>query len=113
MKRLFIRLLLVVAAAGSLALLAGAVMMVFRLGQPPESAIDPSRVETPVAERAYSSESVLFGHTALLAEPAAMRAIVDACAKLHEQRDELAAWALAEQVSDPARSDPHRGARTA
>jgi L-glutamine:2-deoxy-scyllo-inosose/3-amino-2,3-dideoxy-scyllo-inosose aminotransferase len=60
-------------------------------------AIDPSRVETPVAERAYTSEAVLFGHTALLADPAAMRAIINACAKLHEHRDELAAWALSEQ----------------
>lgn len=60
-------------------------------------AIDPTQYETPVADRAYTSEAVLFGHTHLLAEPAAMHAVVDACGKLYEHRDELAAWALAEQ----------------
>jgi L-glutamine:2-deoxy-scyllo-inosose/3-amino-2,3-dideoxy-scyllo-inosose aminotransferase len=74
-------------------------------------AIDPARFAAPVSERAYESESVLFGHTALLAEPAAMQAIVDACGKLYERRDELAAWALAEQVVDPVRTNTHVGVR--
>jgi L-glutamine:2-deoxy-scyllo-inosose/3-amino-2,3-dideoxy-scyllo-inosose aminotransferase len=74
-------------------------------------AIDPKQYDTPVARRAYESESVLFGHTALLAEPAAIQAMVDACVKLHEHRDELATWALATQAMDPVRTDTHRDAR--
>jgi hypothetical protein len=74
-------------------------------------AIDPTRFDTPVAARAYSTESVLFGHTHLLADPAAMHAMIDACGKLSEHRDELATWALAEQVIDPVRTNTHRGAR--
>lgn len=70
----------------------------YRLSDEHWRALDPSRFATPVAERAYTSEAVLFSHSALLAEPAAMQAIVDACAKLADQRDELAAWALAEQI---------------
>jgi L-glutamine:2-deoxy-scyllo-inosose/3-amino-2,3-dideoxy-scyllo-inosose aminotransferase len=58
-------------------------------------AIDPTRFAAPVAERAYSSEAVLLNHALLLAEPAAMHAVVDACHKLYEHRDELATWALA------------------
>jgi hypothetical protein len=42
-KRLVIRLLVVVAGIGSLALIAGAVMLVFRQAQPSENPIDRSR----------------------------------------------------------------------
>jgi hypothetical protein len=42
-KQLIIRLLVVVAGIGSLALIAGAVMLVLRLAQPPENTIDPTR----------------------------------------------------------------------
>jgi L-glutamine:2-deoxy-scyllo-inosose/3-amino-2,3-dideoxy-scyllo-inosose aminotransferase len=83
----------------------------YHLSQEHWQAIDPKRFNTPVAERAYSTESVLLGHTHLLAEPAAMQAIVDSCVKLHDQRDELAAWALAQQITDPVRVDTHRGTR--
>lgn len=74
-------------------------------------AIDPSRFAAPVAERAFTTESVLLSHPHLLATPQAIEGIVDAVAKIHENRDELAAWALASQVADPIKSDQHRGAR--
>jgi hypothetical protein len=66
----------------------------YRLSDEHWRAIDPKRFATPVAERAYTTEAVLLGHTHLLAEPAAIHAVVGACAKLHEHCDELAAWAL-------------------
>jgi L-glutamine:2-deoxy-scyllo-inosose/3-amino-2,3-dideoxy-scyllo-inosose aminotransferase len=74
-------------------------------------AIDPTRFDTPVAERAFTTESVLFSHPHLLASQEAIQAIVHGISKLHEHRDELAAWALAEQVTDPIQRDQHRGAR--
>lgn len=70
----------------------------YRLNDEHWRAIDPHRFETPVAERAYTTEAVLLGHTHLLAEPAAIHAVVDACTKLHEHRDELATWALAQEI---------------
>jgi hypothetical protein len=70
----------------------------YRLNDEHWRAIDPHRFETPVAERAYTTEAVLLGHTHLLAEPAAIHAVIDACAKLHEHRDELATWALAQEI---------------
>ncbi|MCL4858174.1 MAG: DegT/DnrJ/EryC1/StrS family aminotransferase [Caldilineaceae bacterium] len=66
----------------------------YHLSEEHKEALDPARFAAPVAERAYASEAVLLGHVAMLAEPSAMRAIVDACHKLYEHRDELAAWAL-------------------
>jgi hypothetical protein len=69
----------------------------YRLSDEHWRALDPARFAAPVAERAYEREAVLFGHAALLGESAAMQAIVDACAKLSAERDELASWALAEQ----------------
>lgn len=71
----------------------------YRLSDEHWRALDPARFAAPVTERAYESEAVLFSHSVLLAEPAAMQAIVDACAKLSARRDELAAWALSEQAS--------------
>jgi len=65
-------------------------------------AIDPERFDTPIAERAYSRESVLFSHPHLLAERTAMQAIVDACAKLHQHHGELADWAAREMATAPA-----------
>jgi L-glutamine:2-deoxy-scyllo-inosose/3-amino-2,3-dideoxy-scyllo-inosose aminotransferase len=70
----------------------------YRLSEEYWQAINPARFSAPVAERAYTSEAVLLDHVALLAEPAAMQAVVDACHKLYEHRDELAAWALAEAM---------------
>ena len=69
----------------------------YQLGEEYQRAVDPTRFNTPISDRAYSSEAVLLGHIAMLAEPAAMQAIVDACGKLYTERDELAAWALAQQ----------------
>jgi L-glutamine:2-deoxy-scyllo-inosose/3-amino-2,3-dideoxy-scyllo-inosose aminotransferase len=74
-------------------------------------AIDPTRFDTPIAERAYGSESVILSHPHLLADQAAMQAVVDACTKLHEQRDELADWAAAELMEAPERKSHHVGAR--
>lgn len=74
-------------------------------------AIDPTRFDTPVAQRAYDSESVLLSHPHLLADPDALQAVVDACTKLHEQRDELAEWAAAEQFDAPGKTSHHVGAR--
>ncbi|MEZ4867176.1 MAG: DegT/DnrJ/EryC1/StrS family aminotransferase [Caldilineaceae bacterium] len=74
-------------------------------------AIDATRFTTPVAERAFSTESVLLSHPHLLADELAMQAVVDAVVKLHEQRDELAAWALAAEDADPIKTNQHRGAR--
>ncbi|MBI3957981.1 MAG: hypothetical protein HY328_04150, partial [Chloroflexi bacterium] len=54
---------------------------------------------TPVAERAFRSESVVFSHPHLLGGQEAMQAIVDGCAKLHEHRSELAAWAAQEAMA--------------
>jgi len=74
-------------------------------------AIDPSRFATPVAQRAYESESVLLSHVHLLAEPAALQAVADACEKLHTHRDELAEWAMAGLTDGPDSKSTHRGAR--
>jgi hypothetical protein len=56
-------------------------------------AIDPARFHTPVAERAFTQESVVISQPHLLADTPAIQAIVDACAKLHTHRAQLAAWA--------------------
>jgi len=74
-------------------------------------AIDPARVQAPVAQRGFESESVLFSHPHLLADQPAMQAIVDACTKLHDQRDELAEWAAAQVFEGPERRSHHVGAR--
>lgn len=74
-------------------------------------AIDPARFATPVAERAFSQESVLFSHPHLLGSREAMAAIVAGIRKLYEARAELATWALAEQSAEPSKIDQHRGAR--
>jgi len=74
-------------------------------------AINPARFDTPVAERAFSRESVLFSHPHRLASREAMQAIVAGVQKLHEERAELAAWALTEQGPDPIKTNTHHGAR--
>lgn len=74
-------------------------------------AINPARFDTPVAERAFSQESVLFSHPHLLAGPEPMQAIVDGVQKLYEARAELAAWALTEHGPDPIKTNTHYGAR--
>jgi hypothetical protein len=73
-------------------------------------AIDPTRFNTPIAERAFGSESVILSHPHLLADQDAMQAVVDACTKLHEQRDELADWAAVGLVEVPERKSHHVGA---
>ena len=74
-------------------------------------AIDPARVQAPVAQRGFESESVLFSHPHLLADQPAMQAIVDACTKLPDERDELAEWAAAQVFEGPERRSHHVGAR--
>jgi L-glutamine:2-deoxy-scyllo-inosose/3-amino-2,3-dideoxy-scyllo-inosose aminotransferase len=57
------------------------------------AAIDPSRVQAPVVEHAFAHESVVFSQPTMLADEAAIQAIVDACTKLYDHRAELAASA--------------------
>jgi L-glutamine:2-deoxy-scyllo-inosose/3-amino-2,3-dideoxy-scyllo-inosose aminotransferase len=70
----------------------------YHLNEEHWQAIDPSRFVTPVAERAFTQESVVISQPHLLADGSAMQAIVEACAKLHDRRSELAAWAQANAV---------------
>ncbi len=74
-------------------------------------AIDPTRFNTPIAERAFSTESVILSHPHLLADQDAMQAVVDACTKIYEHRDELAEWAASELIEAPERKSHHVGAR--
>lgn len=75
------------------------------------AAIDPTRFHTPIAEHAFEVESVIFSHPHLLGDQRSMQAIVDACTKLHDQRDELADWAGRELIEAPERKSQHAGAR--
>jgi NitT/TauT family transport system substrate-binding protein len=74
-------------------------------------AIDPKRFNTPIAERAFSTESVILSHPHLLADQEAMQAVVAACTKIHDRRDELADWAAAELIEAPITKSHHVGAR--
>jgi L-glutamine:2-deoxy-scyllo-inosose/3-amino-2,3-dideoxy-scyllo-inosose aminotransferase len=65
----------------------------YRLNEEYWQAIDPTRFQTPVAERAFTQEAVVISQPHLLADAPAMQAIVEACAKLHDHRAELAARA--------------------
>lgn len=60
----------------------------YQLGPEHWEAIDPSRVHTPVADRA-SRECVVFHHAALLGERADMDAIVEAFAKVQRASGEI------------------------
>ncbi|MBI3958005.1 MAG: DegT/DnrJ/EryC1/StrS family aminotransferase, partial [Chloroflexi bacterium] len=52
----------------------------YRINEEHWRAIDPARFYTPVAERAFRSESVVFSHPHLLGGQEAMQSIVDGCA---------------------------------
>lgn len=52
-----------------------------------------------------------ISHPHLLASREAMQAIVHGVQKLHDERAELAAWALTEQGPDPIKINTHQGAR--
>jgi L-glutamine:2-deoxy-scyllo-inosose/3-amino-2,3-dideoxy-scyllo-inosose aminotransferase len=52
-------------------------------------AIDPRRFSLPVAERAAYDEGVTLFHWLLLEEEKGLDSIVDACAKIHQNADEL------------------------
>ncbi|MFD2327832.1 DegT/DnrJ/EryC1/StrS family aminotransferase [Cohnella sp. GCM10020058] len=52
-------------------------------------AIDPSRFELPVSERAFAEEAINFSHTMLLLGAADRRKIADAAGKIFEHRHEL------------------------
>ncbi len=60
----------------------------FKLDDAHWAALDPSRFSTPVASRAHA-ECVIFHHSVLLAEAAAMDAIAEAFAKLQRSPDQI------------------------
>jgi len=61
----------------------------YHLGDAYWQAIDPTRFELPVSQRAYEDEAIVIWHGFLLAEHTDMDQIVDAVGKLYDNRPEL------------------------
>jgi hypothetical protein len=77
----------------------------YRLNEDHWRAIDPARFHTPIAEHAFAQESVVISQPHLLAGRPAIQAIVEACAKLHTQQVELAAWAASLSPAEVSQTD--------